>query len=171
MLITRIEGRQVPSQHPDLYKGPNFSLYLSWLVRVWTAVEEYTGHAWKATSFIRDSVNHSTGCALDIAPDIDPASAPYYAVTHHSDPVLYKRIPLMRALQKLCADVDPGRYSVGLFVEPDHIHIQLFIPEGEPVIQVYKWKGPKEVYADTRGRMDLPPTDTWYTCEPYAPPL
>lgn len=161
--ILKIGNRTILSQDRSKYRGPNAREYLYDLLKVMSAVEQYTGYKWKVTSFIRDSPNHKMACALDIAPDIASSSLADYAVTRRSDPVLYKRTPLIRALQKLCREVKLPGSDVGLFIEPDHIHVQLFEPESlVPEIYVFKWKIPKPVYGDTYDRMKLPMTCCGY---------
>jgi len=164
MSVTQIvHGREVISQKRSAYSGPNAYRYLDALLRLVTAIEIETRHKWKITSFIRDSPNHQHANALDIAPDIAPDSAQYYAVTHGSDPVLYKRTPLIRQLQRVCRDYRHPNFVMGIFIEPDHLHLQLFPLDGKrSYIRVYKWKGPKPCYPDTYKRMKLPMTSTGY---------
>jgi len=150
----------VPSQHPDI-AGPTVRAfaeahYLPVLIKVWQDVERTTGYRWKATSYWRNSPSHSRGCSLDIAPDIAPAVQHKYAVASMSDPVLYKREKLIRRLQQLARSKKYRPYSVGLFVEPDHIHIQLIDPQGRPTVRVLKWKLVKPSYPDSAKRSKLP---------------
>lgn len=126
------------------------------LIKAMQDIERMTGHRWKVTSYVRESPSHRTGYALDIAPDISPAYAHMYAVTLGSDPVLYKRVPMIRALQEYAARATPKRFTIGVFIEPDHLHIQLFDPQGAPEVRILKWKQPKPVYSDTNERMKLP---------------
>jgi len=130
-----------------------------------TAIETETGYRWRVTSFIRESPNHKMACALDIAPDIARDSMKHYAVFKQSDPVLYKRIPLIKDLQRVCHYENP--YSdtrFGIFIEPDHLHLQVFdvYPGQTSDIRLFKWKQPKEIYPDTLDRMELPMTCTGY---------
>lgn len=133
---------------------------LKQLVTVWRLVEEATGHRWRLTSFIRHSPNHQFASAIDIAPSIAEDSEQYYAVSKSSDPVLYKRIPMIRALQTVCKEWNHS-YAVGIYIENHHLHLQLFDHPG-PLCQLYKWKGPAKGYPDTFLRMKLPMTSTGY---------
>lgn len=162
--IMNIQGRMIINQDMSAFHDdPSLPMkYLKFLLKLTTAIEMETGFKWRVTSFIRSSPNHSTAQALDIAPDIAPDSLRYYAVTNKSDPVLYKRLPLMRALQRVCALYDPAPYDAGIFVEPDHLHLQLFAPVSKPHVKLIKWKQPKPVYPDTEQRMMLPMTSTGY---------
>jgi len=157
-------GRIIPSQDTSVVSPAEeptvLQVKLPILMKVWNLVEDYTGFLWKATSFIRsqNAPSHN-GNALDIAPDITKADQSKYSLSAGSDPVLYKREPLMRALQAIAAEVHPDySYDVGIFVESDHIHIGLFIPEdrSNPEIRIYKWGALKESYGDTRARASLP---------------
>lgn len=133
--------------------------YLPELIRIWQTVERETGYRWKCTSYWRHSPSHSKGYALDIAPDISPDSERDYAVNQGSDPVLYKRVKLVRTLQKVARKFRPTKYDVGIYIEPDHLHLQLFAPEGKdhPLrVRLFKWKIVKPVYADSAIRSNLP---------------
>jgi hypothetical protein len=150
----------IPSQDPNI-AGPTVKAfaeahYLPVLVKVWKDVERITGYRWKATSYWRRSPSHQHGVSLDIAPDIAPSSEKYYAVSRMSDPVLYKRTKLIRSLQALARSESYAPFSVGLFVEPDHIHIQLIDPQGAPRVKVLKWKLVKPSYRDSATRSQLP---------------
>jgi hypothetical protein len=47
--------------------------------------------------------------------------------------------------------------SIGVFIEPDHLHMQVFERnELLTPMRVFKWKDPKECYPDTYERMSLP---------------
>lgn len=131
--------------------------YLPAFILAWNAIEEVTGHRWRCTSYIRNSPSHIRGQAFDLAPDIHPSAAHAYAVTNQSDPVLYKREPLIRALQSLRMDKF-GDLPMGAFIEPDHIHLQILKPNsGERFpFSVIKWKIAKPIYPDTFERMKLP---------------
>jgi hypothetical protein len=129
------------------------------LVDACNKVITYTRHKWKVTSHIRDSPSHKRGVAIDIAPLIAPKSQHLYAVYSDSDPVLYKRARLIRDLQRLAMSETPLKdYDVGIFMEPDHLHLQVFAPEnpGNPRFRVLKWGICKPVYPDSQERMELP---------------
>jgi len=129
---------------------------LPMFVLIWNMVEKVTGHRWKCTSYIRDSPTHIKGHAFDLAPDIDSPSLSAYAVTRKSDPVLYKREPLIRALQRLRTIRFSPDCNVGIFIEPDHLHIQaMALTSGNPT-SIVKWKVEKSVYPDSGQRMKLP---------------
>lgn len=163
-------ARQWPiiSQHPSIAPSEAVrtyaeSEYLPKLIHAWQAVESITKYRWKCTSYWRNSPTHQHGEALDIAPDISDASNHLYAVTNGSDPVLYKRTSLMRALQRVCESMPWTSYLVGFFVECDHIHIQLLqrTPEQEAAglnAIVIKWKQTKDAYSDSSERILLPMT-------------
>lgn len=159
-----IDGLLIPSQETE-HITPRMERVimtkkLPILLKLWGAVEKWSGHRWKATSFVRktDAPSHYDGSALDIAPDFTVSSQKQYAGNRRSDPVLYKREPLMRALQSVAQNtINDSDYDIGLFVEPDHIHMGLFIPSG-PVrqIRVIKWGVEKPYYPDSLSRMKLP---------------
>lgn len=156
----------VPSQDPNIAvpKDKVFAEkhYLPVLIKVWQDVERITGHRWKATSYWRNSPSHKKGCSLDIAPDIAKGVEKHYAVSRMSDPVLYKRVPLIRKLQALARTKNYAPYSVGLFIEPDHIHIQLIRPDRlqGPIVKVLKWKLIKPSYRDSATRSSTLPMTT-----------
>jgi hypothetical protein len=132
--------------------------YLPVLVGLWQRIEQATGYRWMSTSYWRDSPSHRRGEALDIAPSIAAASFHAYPVHHGSDPVLYKKTKLIRALQAVAHSIDDVPFSLGIYIEPDHLHLQVMKPEGRPEVKVFKWKQPKYAYADTQQRMSLPMT-------------
>lgn len=139
------------------------TMFLPQFLRIWIAIERATGYRWKCTSLIRDSPSHELCQAIDLAPDIAVSARPYYAVTNRSDPVLYKRLPLIHALQTL-VDVNFGPWPMGIFIEPDHLHIQILKPSPAVThrVHVVLWGQPKPIYADTLERMRLPVTSTGY---------
>lgn len=154
------------NQHPQVAGRRKIALqrkYLPELLRIWNLVEFYTGYRWRGTSYWRKSPSHQTGRALDIAPDIAPSAKSEYAVFKGSDPVLYKRTKLIRALQRLSRDQNPLKSNVviAMAIEPDHIHIHVMDREQEQGvdsqrIRVVKWKVRKPIYSDTDERMNLP---------------
>lgn len=164
LYITQDVDRQWPivSQAPSIAPPPERKraelLYLPLLVKAWEYVEKETGYRWKSTSYWRNSPSHHKGIALDIAPDIAQNSEQHYAVNNGSDPVLYKRTTLLRQLQNLCKHCDlPQEYSIGIFVEPDHLHLQVFNrSEMSTPFRLYKWRIVKPVYADSAERSRLP---------------
>lgn len=151
----------IVSQHPSIahqaQKKYAEAHYLPVLVAMWQHIERVTRFRWKSTSYWRKSPSHSSGCALDIAPEITAKSASYYAVTMNSDPVLYKRETLLRLLQKATLSAPDLGYTVGVFIEPDHLHIQLFPYDPRyGNARLIKWKVLKPVYPDSAERMTLP---------------
>lgn len=137
-----------PISNPDM---------LDTLMDICRRVEDATGFRWKVTSYLRKSPSHKTGSAIDIAPDIANHAVKDYSVTKLSDPVLYKREFLLRALQKVVKSLPVLRYKTGIFVEPDHLHIGLFIQDGiPPSNSLVKWGITKPIYHDTESRSQLP---------------
>lgn len=130
--------------------------FLPALLEVWRVIEKTTGHRWQSTSYWRDSPSHRRGEALDLAPDITPRDKLKYAAYVGSDPVLYKRVPLIRALQHIAVTYRHPLYDIGIYIEPDHLHIQLMCRTGGPSTRIFKWKQPKAIYGDTLQRMQLP---------------
>lgn len=161
--VIKSNGWIIPNQRPEALKDQSaVAEFLPYLLQAVNKVIEATGHQWHITSYIRQSPSHQYGYAIDIAPLISKKSERYYAALNGSDPVLYKRLPFMLALQSIAQNSYPSRYSVGYYVEPDHIHIQLMRPEPAPEYRVFQWKQPKEIYGDTLKRMNLPTTMTGY---------
>lgn len=156
--------RSIPSQDPTAVSPADQEFSLRVLLpgfnRLWDYIEDETGHAWHATSFWRDSPSHSRGHAIDLAPDIADHSKDHYAVFRGSDPVLYKRTALVRALQRVCRRPCPlpEGMDLGIFIEPDHLHVQATAAPPAAVGRIYlaKWKVAKPAYADTLQRMRLP---------------
>lgn len=149
---------KIVSQEPRALINPGLSSdYLAKLLDLTNAIEKETKHRWHVTSYIRNSPSHKSGLALDIAPDILPRDAHSYGVFMHSDPVLYKRVPMLRSLQKVASNYAFTDYDVGIFIEPDHLHLQLFKPRGTVgEIRIMKWKDIKPVYPDSFERSKLP---------------
>jgi hypothetical protein len=120
-------------------------------------IEAESGFAWHATSYWRRSPSHRFGCSLDIAPDIADKSKDFYAVYRRSDPVLYKREELIRILQRAVHKFRDPNFSVGVYIEPDHLHMQVYpFKDAMGRARLFKWKVPKLVYPDTLQRMKLP---------------
>lgn len=128
--------------------------YLPSLMAIHSAIERVSGHRWKPTSYMRDSPSHKNGSALDIAPDIYPSDAQYYAAFNKSDPVLYARVPLINQLTRVSNSLKLP-YKWGMYVENDHIHIGLFTTKlpGLYKGEVNLWGSPKWIYPDTDERM------------------
>lgn len=128
---------------------------------IWQAVEKATGHRWKLTSYIRNSPSHKKGHAIDLAPDFTPEADHLYAVSNGSDPVLYKRWTLIQQLQTL-KNVDfTGQFPTiitGIFIEPDHLHIQVLNNDEQlpNPTRIVKWQIVKPAYADSAARANLP---------------
>lgn len=142
------------------YVVPNF---LPQFIEFWHDLEKVTGHRWKCTSYLRQSASHSRGHAIDFAPAIAPSARKDYAVYNGSDPVLYKRAPLVHALQKLKNKRYGPKNSLGVFLEPDHLHVQILSNLGtQHPLSVVKWGIPKPIYGDTYKRMALPATNKGY---------
>lgn len=109
---------------------------------------------WRITSWLRDAPTHKTGSAMDIAPLTDPSKN--YAVDQLSDPALSWRDPLVSYIVDKCLPVMKRistKYSVGiqLFIETDHIHIQL--RNDMTKTSVARWPVPKDsVFRDSTDR-------------------
>lgn len=156
---------QEPNAIPESQRSHSVVNYLPQLIAIWKDIEKVTGYRWKCTSYIRNSPSHSKGHAIDLAPHIEAKDVKHYAVYNQSDPVLYKRAPLVKALQRLKNIDYSGKRSnhLGIFLEPDHLHIQILAPtQGDNRVSVVKWGIPKPIYKDTYQRMDLPPTIKGY---------
>lgn len=162
--LFRIGAYEFVSQQPkaleEKYRAASVVPLLPQFVSIWQAIEKATGHRWKNTSYIRDSPSHRRGQAFDLAPDIAPDSEQHYAVYNNSDPVLYKREKLIRQLQTL-RHIDfslSNANRIGIFIEPDHLHIQALAPDSSisyPT-SIVKWKVEKPIYPDSKERMNLP---------------
>lgn len=157
------------SQNPNVLTSDIRSevvpFYLPQFLKIWMDIEKVTGHRWRMTSYLRQSPSHKRGHAIDLVPWIASDSRKFYAVYNNSDPVLYKRQPLFTALQKLKnVDYSKNRFNdMGIFVEPDHLHIQVlaFNPQ-QARTSIVKWGIPKPVYNDTYSRVKLPVTSMGY---------
>lgn len=151
----------VPSQDP--YIAPvsqrNYAQqnYLPVLVKMWMIIEAETNYRWHATSYWRDSPSHHIGCSLDIAPDIADNSKKYYGVYVKSDPVMYKRTALIRDLQRAVHKFRDDSWSIGVYIESDHLHMQVYRWEdAKGRARLFKWALPKPTYPDTYERIKLP---------------
>jgi hypothetical protein len=157
-----VPGWPVISQDPDVARGAKKVFaernFLPELIRAWQHIEGVTGYRWKSTSYWRRSPSHRHGVALDIAPDISPDAEKFYAVNNGSDPVLYKREKLLRDLQLAAETFKGGKYQVNVFIEPDHLHMQVmkYTSTDDRPMAIIKWKVPKPIYGDTFRRMKLP---------------
>lgn len=130
--------------------------YLLTFLQVWRDIEKVTGYRWKCTSLIRLSPTHKKGQAIDLAPEFTPESERLYAVSKGSDPVLYKRGVLIKHLQQLAHKSYNPKYDLGIFIEPDHLHIQVLSKSsGNCPTSIIKYKLPKPVYGDTFERLKL----------------
>lgn len=151
----------VKSQQPDVVsedlRRQSAVNFLPAFIALWHDIEQATGYRWKCTSYIRDSPSHSLGHSFDLAPDIAANAAAQYAVTRMSDPVLYKRLPLIKALQTLRTR-QYGITPVGIFIEPDHLHLQVLQKGGGERFptSIVLWPVAKPIYSDTIARMQLP---------------
>lgn len=147
---------QIPNVASPSKKAHAERVFLPELIKAWDDVERVTGYRWRCTSYWRLSPSHKEGYALDIAPDIHENSKRYYAVTHMSDPVLYKREKLMRQLQQLNDLPTKSKFTLGMYVEPDHIHMHVLQKEGNQTYRIFKWGIVKPVYKDSAVRSKLP---------------
>jgi len=156
--ISKWKGLDIVNQIPNVASPKTKAYaerhYLPWLVAAWMHIEATTKYRWRSTSYWRMSPTHQHGEAIDIVPDIAKSSQHLYSVAHNSDPVLYKRTKLIRSLQEAAATFRKGPYLLGVFIEPDHLHIQVLRHDGDrrPMI-IVKWKQPKPVYKDTYDRI------------------
>lgn len=137
--------------------NPSQKKALGYLLLVRAAIEEETNMDFKVTSFIRDSPSHD-GSALDIAPDIPKELRDQYRVTHHSDPMLSERWSFIKQLLPLKRVSFPIPYDVAIFMETDHLHLQLLRkpkPDADSQTFLIKWSLPKESYADSQLRRTM----------------
>lgn len=152
----------IVSQQPDVVSDAAFitsiTQYLPQFLRFWQDLERASGFRWKCTSYLRDSPTHIKGQAMDFAPDWDQRDAHLYSANQGSDPVLYKRQWLFQVLRSMrYNDYGGNRNQLGIFIEPDHLHVQVLKPTpGNFPTSVIKWQVPKPVYPDTYRRMELP---------------
>lgn len=149
---------QQPEALPEQYRAGSVAKFFPVFIKMWAAIERVTGHRWKCTSYIRQSPSHRRAQAFDLAPDIADSAVDQYAVTHRSDPVLYKREALLKQLQqlKLVDFSNNGTFSTGIFIEPDHLHLQILAGNTETPTVIVKWGVLKPVYNDSAQRMKLP---------------
>lgn len=160
--LLKIGNYSLISQEPTVISASDahasLSRWLPNLLTFWQLLEEITGFRWKCTSYVRNSPTHLKGQAIDLAPEFAKSDEHYYATNNGSDPVLYKREWLIRRLQRMKNDPLPvPGMSIGVFIEPDHLHVQVLKPfADQSTIAVIKWKVPKPVYKDTFERMALP---------------
>lgn len=152
----------IHSQDPQFLDHDSVKKYLPSLLTVLNTIEEICGYRWQITSYARNSPSHQRCISLDIAPDISPSAAHLYSANQKSDPVLYKREVLIRKLQTVASHFNTGGgpaldFPVGIFIEPDHLHLQVFdsLPDNRQIV-VVKWKQPKSCYPDTMERIKLP---------------
>lgn len=153
-----IGSREIISQNPRALTNPQAEvLYLPILLNIMNAIEQATGHKWRTTSYVRQSPSHQHGISLDIAPDMTDDAKDMYAAENNSDPVLYKREGLIRPLQSVAHKFSVPNHDAGIFIEPDHLHLQLFTtPNARGRLSVVKWGVAKLCYSDTKERMTLP---------------
>lgn len=148
--------------HPRLSPVHQARSFLDELLDAAAKIEIATGYKWEVTAWIKQSPSHKYGISLDLSPSFTARGKRHYAAFQGSDPVLYKREPLLRALQALCRNYKPLHHDIGIFIEPDHLHVQLFAPDQGRKFSVIKWKQPKALYSDTLSRMQLPLTKRGY---------
>lgn len=98
------------------------------------SIVQSTRHLWKYSSYIYSSYSHSTGYAWDLVPDISRTSRHLYAHNYQSDPVLFNRAFLVRALQGVARDPFLKRLllrasplvTLVIAIEQNHLHIGLY---------------------------------------------
>lgn len=100
------DNKQWYSQDPDSLPDKQsrqymFQNYMPLYSFIWKLIEMETGHAWRNTSLLRKSYSHVVGQAFDLAPEIAEGDKQYYGAYNGSDPVLYRRLPLLRALKMM----------------------------------------------------------------------
>lgn len=130
--------------------------YLSRLRGIKTAIESATGYTWRETSHIRLSPSHKDGTSLDLAPMIAENDKPHYGVYRLSDPILHKRPTLIKQLSSVIHSVPTTfPYSIGIFIETDHLHVQIFEKRVKPPFHILcPWGMPKYEYPDTTLRQN-----------------
>lgn len=98
---------------------------------------------WRVTSWIRPTFSHRTGSAVDNAPTF-VRNFKYYAVTRRKDPFLNLRKKLFRFLKAFSAYLNGLPFlswSYLIFIESDHLHVQLLSKEGAS--RTVRWPYPK----------------------------
>lgn len=122
-------------------------------------IERACGYAWRETAFIKDSPSHYNGSALDLAPLISSESIPYYSFSKRSDPILHKRPVLRRKLRRVKNQFPSSfPFDVGVFIETDHLHVQLFRRTDSRTTasyRLYSWGRPVDFYEDSANRQRL----------------
>lgn len=149
---------QLPNQLP--VNENKQRIYLPVLLEGMYMVEQVTGMLWTPTSYVRDSPSHSKHISLDIVPDMTPRMAAKFATFQEipSDPVLPLRldfINLLLPLTKIKRSSIPwntNRFSLMIFIESDHLHLQVGSPRNKRPISLVKWHQPKPGYSDTKKR-------------------
>lgn len=120
------------------YPTPKEKASRLWAAKQW--LDSITPIGWRVTSYIRNSPNHKTRSALDVAPYADKKKiGAKYSLKSMRDPLLPNRIELLNELLKHSSTSPKG---VAYFVETDHIHIQLMKDEDQAPI-IVRWPGPK----------------------------
>jgi hypothetical protein len=157
----RLCGINFLSQNPNAVSAADRSHYVPLLlpqfVLLLNDIEKVTGHAWKVTSYIRDSPSHSKAQSIDFAPDVAPSAQKAYGVYKNSDPILHKRQKLYSQLSQLVHKRYDSANSIGIFVESDHLHVQALANEaGRAPVRIAKWGLRKPLYPDTDARNALP---------------
>lgn len=162
----RIGSYHIVSQDPNVITVDDAdftcSQVLPSFILIWHDIERVTGYRWKCTSYIRNAPSHKRGHSIDLAPDWSVVDKYRYGVARGSDPVIWKRLPLINALLTL-KDNHYGAYPFAACLESDHIHLQVFEP-GSTIgsFDVVKWGQAKPIYKDTYQRIKLPDTMTGY---------
>jgi hypothetical protein len=154
-------GVTIINQNPHISKPSHRQhaehFWLPVLLAMRNLIIQETGYDWHVTSYWRDSPSHHKGCSIDIAPDIANKAKHLYAVYRGSDPILYKRKLLIRDLQRAVKRFYNPNFSIGVYIESDHLHMQVYpFADAMGRGRLYKWGLPKTTYKDTFERSKLP---------------
>lgn len=115
-------------------------------------INAITGINWRVTSWIRDSLSHQTGLAVDIAPELTSTFSSNYGLNIARDPLLNLRTFPFDVLSStpyapfhsIITPYYPDR-GLAVFIETDHLHMYLLpIHDKIPTfLPVKRWLVPR----------------------------
>lgn len=142
-------------------------------------IMKQTGFAWKLSAYVYDSFSHRDANAIDLVPDIMEKYEDLYAHNYKSDPVLYRRKPLMiklhkvtktKQLQDLVRDLLSYKATVVIAVEQNHLHLGVYKHDRTNTddftypnnIRLWKWQDTEgHKYVDTKSRQLIAAKDLY----------